>query len=56
MKFEDIENIILDADPGNRAESIYITQDQYDQLKKENNDHSFNCFNGPFGPVWIKIK
>lgn len=57
MKLEDIENLVLNgAEPGNEAEKIYITQEQYDSLKAENKDRGFNCFMGPKGPVWIKIK
>ena len=57
MNLDKLEQLVLNgAEPGNEAEIIYITQTEYDNMKAENNDKDFNCFMGPQGPVWIKIK
>ena len=57
MNLDKLEQLVLNgAEPGNEAEIIYITQTEYDNMKAENNDNGFNCFMGPKGPVWIKVK
>lgn len=59
MTLNELTNIILNAEPGNEAEEIHITQRQYDSLKRDMQLHftiNFNYFHGPKGPVWIRIK
>lgn len=55
MNQDKLLEIIMDSEPGNHAETIYITQQEYDELKREFKTN-FNCFHGPFGPVWLKVK
>jgi hypothetical protein len=47
--------ILIDAEPGNHTNTLYITQTEYDEIKTEFR-YSFNSIAGPFGIVWIKIK
>ena len=55
MTQDDLVNIIMNIEPGNDGDTINVSQEDYDSLKKEFGQ-DFNAFHGPKGLIWIKIK